>query len=48
MGLGLRGVLLAHQVSLPTADRLAWVLGALGAAVALTITIAQMKVHGGL
>ena len=48
MGLGLRGVLLAHQVPLPTADRLAWVVGALGAAVALTITIAQMKIHGGL
>ena len=48
MGLGLRGVLLAHQVSLRTADRLAWAVGALGAAFALTITIAQMKVHGGL
>lgn len=46
MGLGLRGVLLAHRVSPSVADRAAWVVGALGAAVALTITIAQLSVHG--
>jgi hypothetical protein len=46
MGLGLRGVLLAHRVSAPTADRVAWAVGALGAACALTITVAQLRVHG--
>jgi hypothetical protein len=46
MGLGLRGVLLAHEVSPPVADRVAWGVGALGAAFALTITIAQLSVHG--
>ena len=45
MGLGLRGVLLAHKVSPAIADRLAWGVGALGMAVALTITIAQLGVH---
>ena len=46
IGLGLRGVLLAHRVSRPAADRLAWAVGALGAAFALTITVAQLSVHG--
>ena len=46
MGLGLRGVLLAHQVSPSLADRAAWAVSSLGAAVALTITIAQLSVHG--
>jgi len=46
MGLGLRGVLLAHRVSPPTADRIAWAVGALGAAFAVTITVAQLSVHG--
>jgi hypothetical protein len=46
MGLGLRGVLLAHRVSLSAADRVAWAVGALGAAFALTITVAQLSVHG--
>jgi len=46
MGLGLRGVLLAHQVSPSLADRAAWAVSTLGAAVALTITIAQLSVHG--
>ena len=46
MGLGLRGVLLAHKVSLAVADRVAWGMGALGAAVALTITVAQLSVNG--
>ena len=46
IGLGLRGVLLAHQVSPPVADRAAWAVGALGTAFALTITIAQLRVHG--
>jgi len=45
MGLGLRGVLLAHGVSPPAADRVAWTVGALGAAFALTITVAQLSVH---
>jgi hypothetical protein len=46
MGLGLRGVLLAHKVSPALADRVAWGVGALGVAVALTITVAQLSVHG--
>jgi len=46
MGLGLRGVLLAHRVSPVVANRVAWVVGALGAAFALTITVAQLSVHG--
>lgn len=46
MGLGLRGVLIFHGVSTTAADRVAWGVGALGAAVALTITIAQLSVHG--
>jgi hypothetical protein len=46
MGLGLRGVLLAHGVSPLAADRVAWAVGALGAAFALTITVAQLSVHG--
>jgi hypothetical protein len=45
MGLGLRGVLLAHGVSSTAAGRVAWVVGALGAACALTITVAQLSVH---
>jgi len=35
-----------HGVSRPAADRVAWGVGALGAAVALTITFAQLSVHG--
>jgi hypothetical protein len=46
MGLGLRSVLLAHRVSPSVADRAAWIVGALGAVIALTITIAQLSVHG--
>jgi hypothetical protein len=46
MGLGLRGVLLFHRVSPAVADRIAWAVGALGMAVALTITAAQLSVHG--
>lgn len=46
MGLGLRGGLLFHGVSPPAADRVAWGVGALGAAVALTIAFAQLSVHG--
>jgi len=46
MGLGLRGVLLFHRVSPAAANRVAWVVGALGLAFALTITIAQLSVHG--
>ena len=46
MGLGLRGVLLAHRVSPPAADRVAWAVSALGVAFALTITVAQLRVHG--
>jgi hypothetical protein len=46
MGLGLRAVLLAHQVSPSVADRVALGVGALGAVFALTITIAQLSVHG--
>ena len=45
IGLGLRGVLLFHRVSPAAADRVAWAISALGAAVALTITIAQLSVH---
>jgi hypothetical protein len=45
MGLGLRSVLLAHRVSPPTANRVAWGVSALGAAFALTITFAQLSVH---
>jgi len=46
MGLGLRGVLLFHKVSVATADRIALAVGALGAVVAVTITVAQLAVHG--
>jgi len=46
MGLGLRGVLLAHRVSRRAADRVAWAVALLGAAFALTITVAQLSVHG--
>jgi hypothetical protein len=46
MGLGLRGVVLAHKVSPAVADRVAWGVGALGVVVALTITVAQLSVHG--
>jgi positive regulator of sigma E activity len=46
MGLGLRGVLLFHRVSLARADRVAWAAGAVGTALAVTITIAQLGVHG--
>jgi len=46
MGLGLRSVLLFHSVSPAAADRVAWGVGALGVAFALTITVAQLSVHG--
>jgi len=46
VGLGLRDVLLAHKVSPTVADRVAWGVGALGVVVALTITVAQLGVHG--
>ena len=46
IGLGLRGVLLAHQISPPLADRVAWAVSALGAAFAITIAVAQLRVHG--
>jgi hypothetical protein len=46
IGLGVRGVLLFHGVSTPAADRVAWGAGALGAALALTITFAQLSVRG--
>ena len=46
MGLGLRGVRLAHRVSPLAANRVAWAVGAVGVAFALTITIAQLSVHG--
>jgi hypothetical protein len=46
MGLGLRGVLLFHRVSPLVAGRVAWAAGAVGAAAALTITVAQLRVHG--
>jgi len=45
MGLGLRGVLLAHHVSSHLADGVAWTVGVLGAAFAVTITVAQLSVH---
>jgi hypothetical protein len=45
MGLGLRGVLLARQVSPLLADRAAWAVGALGAVFAVTIAVAQLNVH---
>ena len=45
MGLGLRGVLLAHGVSPLAAGRVAWTVSAIGAAFALTITVAQLQVH---
>jgi len=46
IGLGLRRVLLFHSVSPAAADRVAWGVGALGLALALTITVAQLSVHG--
>jgi hypothetical protein len=46
IGLGLRGILLAHRVSPLVAGRVVWVVSALGAAFALTITVAQLRVHG--
>jgi len=46
MGLGLRGVLLAHGVSRSAANRVAWAVGALGAVFAVTIIVAQLSVHG--
>ena len=46
MGLGLRGVLLGHGVSPLAAGRVAWAVCALGAAFALAITVAQLRVHG--
>jgi hypothetical protein len=46
MGIGLRGVLLAHGASATTANRVAWVVGIFGTALAITITIAQLSVHG--
>jgi len=48
MGLGLRRVLLFHGVSLAAAGRVAWAAGAVGAALAVTITVAQLGVHGAL
>ena len=45
MGLGLRGVLLAHGVPPLAAGRVAWTVSAIGAALALTITVAQLQVH---
>jgi hypothetical protein len=45
-GVGLRGVLRAHGTSATTANRIAWVVGILGAALAITITIAQLGIHG--
>jgi hypothetical protein len=44
MGLGLQAVLLAHRVSPHAADRTAWAVTALGAALAVTITEAQLRV----
>jgi hypothetical protein len=46
IGLGLRAVLLAHGVSPLAAGRVAWAVGALGAAFALSISVAQLRVHG--
>jgi hypothetical protein len=46
MGLGLRSVLLFHRAWPVAADRVAWGVGVLGAPVALTISIAQLSVHG--
>jgi len=46
MGLGLRSVLLAHRVSHLTANRVALATAILGAALAVTITFAQLRVHG--
>src|SRR5262249_4228444 len=46
MGLGLRIILLGHGVLPASANRVAWGVCALGAAAALTITIAQLRVHG--
>ena len=45
LGLGLRGVLLAHGVSTLIAGRVAWVVSAVGAAFALLITVAQLRVR---
>jgi hypothetical protein len=47
IGLGLRFVLLSHGASSATANRVAWGVCAAGLAVALTITVAQLSVHGG-
>jgi len=46
MGIGLRGALLAHGTSATTANRVALAVGIFGAALAITITIAQLSVHG--
>jgi len=46
IGLGLPGVLLFHKISLAAASRIAWAAGAIGAALAVTITVAQLGVHG--
>jgi hypothetical protein len=46
IGLGLRGVLLDHRVSAIAANRAAWGVCALGAVAAVTITVAQLSVHG--
>jgi hypothetical protein len=46
MGLGLRGVLLAHGVPPLAANRVAWAVGAIGVMFAMTITVAQLSVHG--
>ena len=45
MGLGLRGVLLAHGARPLVAGQVAWAVSAIGAVVALTITVAQLQVH---
>ena len=45
-GIGLRGVLLTHGISTAIANRVAWVVGILGAALAITIAVAQLGVHG--
>ena len=46
IGLGLRGVLLFHGVRQAAANCVAWGFAGLGLALALTITIAQLSVHG--
>ena len=43
---GLRAVLLGHRARLSVANRVGGVVIALGAAVALTITLAMLGLHG--